>query len=198
MTTKIIFSVILGIITGIFILPETMAGHIGIMIDIGLCLLLFFVGIDIGKQGDIFSKIKDMGIKIILVPIMIGLGSIVGAMLAGILLKIPLNQAGAIGAGFGWYSLSAIELSKYSSKLGALAFITNVSREVIAIMIIPFVAKYIGKLESIAPAGATAMDTTLPIISSVTDSDVAIISFISGVILSAAVPIIVPMFMMIS
>jgi len=76
-----------------------------------------------------------------------------------------------------------------------LAFITNVCREIIAIIIIPIIAKYIGKLESIAPAGATAMDTTLPIISKATDGNVAVISFITGVSLSLLVPILVPFFM---
>lgn len=198
MTIKIIISVALGIGLGILAIPQAIAAHMSIMIDIGLCLLLFFVGIDIGNQGNILTKIKKMGLKILLVPLMVAFGSITGTIIGGKLLDLPINEAAAIGAGFGWYSLSAIELSKYSSELGALAFITNVSREIIAIITIPFVAKYIGKLESIAPAGATAMDTTLPIISKVTDADIVVISFITGVVLSSMVPLLVPMLMMMS
>lgn len=198
MTARIMISVVLGIALGIFAFPEGTEAYMGTMIDIGLCLLLFFVGIDIGRQGDILRKIKNMGLKVLLVPLMVAIGSITGAMIGGLLLKLPVNEAGAIGAGFGWYSLSAIELSKHSGELGALAFITNVSREIIAIITIPFVAKHIGKLEAIAPAGATAMDTTLPVISKVTDGNVAIISFITGVMLSSFVPILVPMLMMMS
>jgi len=198
MTIKIIISVALGIGLGILAIPQAIAAHMSIMIDIGLCLLLFFVGIDIGNQGNILTKIKKMGLKILLVPLMVAIGSITGTMIGGKLLHLPINEAAAIGAGFGWYSLSAIELSKHSSELGALAFITNVSREIIAIITIPFVAKYIGKLESIAPAGATAMDTTLPIISKVTDANIVVISFITGVVLSSMVPILVPMLMMMS
>jgi uncharacterized membrane protein YbjE (DUF340 family) len=65
-------------------------------------------------------------------------------------------------------------------------------REVLAILCIPFIAKYIGDLEAIAPAGATAMDTTLPIISRNTNAKAVIISFITGIILSLLVPVIVP------
>ncbi len=195
MTYKIILSVIFGILFGRFFFPVALAEYVGLLIDLGLCVLLFFVGIDIGKQKNIFFKIKKIGMKVLLVPLMIGIGSILGAMLGGFFLRIPLKEAGAVGAGFGWYSLSAIELSKHSSQLGTLAFVTNVIREVIALMSIPIIAKYIGKLESIAPAGATAMDTTLPVISKATDGSIAIISFITGVVLSTMVPILVPLIM---
>ncbi|SCZ08169.1 lysine exporter LysO family protein [Alkaliphilus peptidifermentans] len=195
MTIKILVAVFIGIFTGFFMFPTDLLNHIDLLINFGLCLLLLFVGIDIGRQKDVFSKIKTMGLKILWVPIMIGIGSILGAMVGGLFLNIPYNEAGAIGAGFGWYSLSAIELSKHSSQLGTLAFVTNISREVIALACIPIVAKYIGKFEAIAPAGATAMDTTLPIISRSTDASVAIVSFITGVMLSSLVPILVPLMM---
>lgn len=193
MTVKIMLSVLLGVFCGLFIFPEQYIGFMGHIIDIGLCTLLLFVGIDIGRNRDVLPKIMANGIKILLVPLMVALGSIAGSMVGGYFLGIPLYEAGAIGAGFGWYSLSAIELSKYSAETGALAFITNVSREVIALISIPFIAKYIGKLESIAPAGATAMDTSLPVISSATNSNTAVISFITGLILSALVPVLVPL-----
>ncbi|SHI53538.1 Membrane protein of unknown function [Geosporobacter subterraneus DSM 17957] len=193
MTVKIMLSVLLGVFCGLFIFPEQYVGFMGQIIDIGLCTLLLFVGIDIGRNRDIVPKIMANGIKILLVPLMVALGSIAGSMVGGYFLGIPFYEAGAIGAGFGWYSLSAIELSKYSAETGALAFITNVSREVIALISIPFIAKYIGKLESIAPAGATAMDTSLPVISSATNGNTAVISFITGLILSALVPVLVPL-----
>lgn len=196
MTIKILLAVVLGILFGLFIFPQALAVHMGTLISLGLCILLFFVGIDIGRQENIVEKIKELGLKVLLVPIMVAVGSIVGAVLASTIIGLPFNEAGAIGAGFGWYSLSAIELAKHSAQLGTLAFLTNVIREIIAIIAIPLVAKYIGKLESIAPAGATAMDTTLPIISKATDGNVAVVSFITGVSLSLLVPILVPFFMM--
>jgi len=96
---------------------------------------------------------------------MIIIGSIGGSMFAGFLLKLPLNESGAVGAGFGWYTLSSMMLASYSTELSTLAFISNVVREILALISIPIIAKYIGDIESIAPAGATAMDTSLPIIS---------------------------------
>ena len=86
---------------------------------------------------------------------------------------------------------AAIELSKINAELGSLAFLTNVFREIIAILIIPFVAKYVGHLESVSVAGATAMDTLLPVINKSTSPDVSVIAFFSGITLTTAVPFLV-------
>ncbi len=193
LSLKIFLSVLLGAGAGFFFLPPSFSSNIGIIIDIGLMLLLFFVGMDIGKQKDVFVKIKKMGLKILLVPFAVIVGSVVGSMIAGILLKMPINEAGAIGAGLGWYTLSStMLLADGYIELSALAFLANVFREVIGLITIPLIAKYIGKLESVSAAGATAMDTSLPIISSSTDPQTTIVAFITGVICTTAVPIILP------
>lgn len=191
MTLRIIGVVILGIIMGLFI-PENFYGMTDYMLNIGLCLLLFFVGMDIGKNKDIFKDIKKSGPMFVLVPLGVASGSILGSIILGGVLGYPLNESGAIGAGFGWYSLSAIIIAPYSSELSVLSFLTNVIREILAIMSIPIIAKYIGFAEAIAPSGATAMDTTLPIVSKNTNSETAILSFTTGLILSMLVPILVP------
>lgn len=198
MSITILATVALGILSGIFIFPESLGESMGFWISGGLALLLFFVGIDIGSNRGILGKIRRIGLKVFLVPLMVAVGSIFGTTLAGIFMGMSAVESAAIGAGFGWYSLSAIELSKHSAYLGTLAFVTNISREIIALVSIPFIAKYIGKLEAIAPAGATAMDTVLPVISRSTNAHIAIISFITGVVLSSMVPILVPFIMLFS
>lgn len=193
MSLKIFIAVILGTGVGYLFFPPSLSSSIGTIIDIGLMLLLFFVGIDIGKQKDVFMKIKKMGLKILLVPLAVILGSIVGSIVAGILLKMPANEAGAVGAGLGWYTLSStMLLADGYIELSALAFLTNVFREIIALVSIPIIAKYIGNLEAVSTAGATAMDTSLPVISASTDPQTAIIAFITGVICTTSVPIILP------
>lgn len=193
MSLKIFASVVLGALAGFFIIPAEVAGSLGLISDIGLMILLFFVGIDIGKQKDILTTIKNMGIRVLLVPIAIIIGSVVGGMIAGLFLKIPFNEAGALGSGLGWYTLSATILSREGFvTLSALAFLSNVFREVIGLVTIPFVSKKLGHLEAVAIAGATAMDTSLPVISSSTDGQTAIIAFVSGVICTSSVPIVLP------
>jgi uncharacterized membrane protein YbjE (DUF340 family) len=193
MNVGIIAALASGIVVGLFLFPRSLLQYTGLITDIGLCALLFFVGIDIGRNKNIINQIKACGLKILLIPLMIALGSITGSILGGFVLGLPLNESGAVGAGFGWGSLSGILLSDYSAETGAIAFIANMCRDIISLTTIPYIAKYIGKLESIAPAGATAMDMSLPIISKSTDSTTAVISFITGVLLSMLVPVLVPL-----
>lgn len=194
MTMRIILAVCIGGFTGYFLFPKEMLFTTDYMLDASLCLLLLFVGIDLGKQKGMVQKVKRLGVSMLVIPIMIAVGSIIGGMIGGMLIQIPANEGGALGAGFGWYTLSSVLLLDYSPKLSALAFLSNVFREVLAIMIIPLIAKYIGYMEAIAPSGATAMDTTLPIITNATDSKTGVLAFISGIFLSMLVPIIVPLF----
>lgn len=104
------------------------------------------------------------------------------------------NQASAVGAGFGWYSLSGVILSNiYSVETRALAFMTNIIRELISFILIPILAVRIGNLAAVAPGGATTMDTTLPLIARATDADTAVIALVNGTTLSVMVPLLVPL-----
>lgn len=73
-----------------------------------------------------------------------------------------------------------------------MLFLSNVLRELLAIIFIPFIAKKIGAFESVATAGATAMDSVLPVINKSNPPNVAIIAFYSGLIITIIVPILVP------
>lgn len=193
MTIHILLAIFLGVISGYFFAPEIIVSNIDLIIDIGLCLLLFFVGIDIGRNKNILKDIKQYGYKIILIPFMIVLGTLFGSVLASVFLKLSVFESAAVGAGLGWYSLSAIELSKYSAELGTTAFLSNVLREMMAIIFMPYIASNIGHVETIAAAGATSMDTSLPIITKFTGGSVSIIAFFSGLVLTTLVPVLVPL-----
>ncbi len=194
MTVKIILVLFGGILTGMFIFEPDFMLKTDTLLDVGLFFLLFFVGIDIGSNKKAFDHLKRLGFKILLIPISAALGSIFGGILVSGILGMKAFEGGAIGAGFGWYSLSAVLIAPYSSELSTIAFLTNVIREIMAIMFIPLTAKYIGYYETISLGGATSMDTTLPIITKNTNSETAVISFISGLLMSIMVPIIVPIF----
>jgi len=172
---------------------KALTAHLDPIVTIGLCILLFFVGIDIGRNKNLIRELKEHGWRMLALPLSVALGSIVGSILVGLLLRIPLNFSGAIGAGFGWYTLSAVILTKLDAQMGALAFLTNVFREVMAMILIPLIAEKMGKVVAIAPGGATSMDTTLPIITRSAGPEYAVMAFVSGAVLSALVPFLVPL-----
>ena len=195
MTIKIILSVGGGILAGILYKNDILIENLNHFIDLGLCLLLFFLGIDIGSNKGVIDELKKLGLKVCILRLSIVAGTIFGGVISSFFTDLSTIEAAAVSAGLGWYSLSAIELSKHSAELGSIAFLSNVSREIMAIIFIPFIGKYIGHHETIAAAGATSMDTLLPIITRSTNSSVAVVSFFTGVVLSSLVPVLVPMIM---
>ena len=188
----IIISVIIGILGGLFFKNGFILENIDSFISLGLFLLLFFVGMDIGNNNEVFNQLRNMSKKILLLPIITILGSLIGGAIASYFISLSLGESIAISSGMGWYSFSAIELSKINAHLGGVAFLSNVLRELSAILFIPFIAKKIGSYESVATAGATAMDSVLPVINKSNPPDVAIIAFYSGLVITIIVPILVP------
>ena len=194
MTLKILGSLVLGLFCGLFLLPERAAGYVQLITDGSLALLLFAIGFDLGQDTDLRQKIKDLPKMSLAVPFLIAVGSLAGAIVAGFFVRLPVGDAALVGAGFGWYSLSAVIIAQtYDVTLGALALLTNVFREVLALILIPIIATKLGQVPAVAPGGATAMDVTLPIISRNTDAQTTLIAFYSGTVLSALVPFVVPL-----
>lgn len=192
MTKWIIGAVIGGMLLGNFLLSPEVVAYCGTFINIGLCLILFLVGVDMGRQGTVWQDIKEAGFKVLLIPVAVAVGTLAAAALAGLFLPMSVKDAMAASAGFGWYSLAPMLLAEYSASVSAVAFLSNVMREVLAIILIPIVAKYIGYVECVGLPGAAAMDTVLPVVVKSTDERITIYSFVSGVILSFAVPVVVP------
>ena len=101
----------------------------------------------------------------------------------------------AVGSGFGYYSLSSIFITEYKgAELGTIALLSNILREIMALLLAPLFVKYFGKLAPISVGGATTMDTTLPIILKFSGKEFAVISVFHGFILDLSVPVLVTIF----
>jgi len=162
-------------------------------IKIGLCILLFFVGLDLGTEGTVIDNFKRVGIRIFVFPFVVAAATLMASSLAGVMFGFSLKESLAIGAGFGWYSLApGIIMDAGYLTASAVSFLHNVMRELLAILFIPLVAKKIGHVETTGMPGAAAMDVCLPIVEKATSGEIAVYSFISGLILSALVPVLVP------
>ena len=204
LTFLIVIAVVLGMLAGRFVLPAAVTAHCGTVINFGLYLLLFMVGMDMGKQGTLLADIKTAGFQVLLVPVAGCAGSPALAAsraaagplpfppLAGLFLPLGVKDSMAAASGLGWYSLAPTLLAPYSLSVSAVAFLSNVMREIFAIITIPIVAKYVGYVECASLPGAAAMDTVLPVVVGATHERITIYSFTSGVVLSLAVPLLVP------
>lgn len=201
MTFFIIGAVIIGMLAGYFCIRPAFGENIatfetwaGIIIKAGLCVLLFFVGTDLGFEGTVVENFKKVGIRIFAFPLAVVLGTLLGAAISGVIMGLDVKLSLAIGAGFGWYTLAPGIIMEAGYLTGsAISFLHNVMREFFAILLIPFVASKVGYIETCGMPGAAAMDVCLPIVERSTRSEIAIYSFVSGVVLSILVPVLVPL-----
>jgi uncharacterized membrane protein YbjE (DUF340 family) len=195
MSLAILVVLVLGIGAG-FVLPENISAFIDSASSYMLLVLLFSVGIDMGLNKEVFTRIKELGFKILLIPVGVIIGSLCGGVLTSFLVQLSVKDSLAISAGLGWYSLSGILITEAGNPVaGTIAFLSNVFREMLTFIVVPFIASHLNYYCAIAPAGATAMDTTLGIISRNTNATVAVLSFVSGVICTLVVPVLVPIFL---
>lgn len=199
MTKTILASVITGILCGYFFLPDYV-GAVAITSLVskaasgGLCLMLLLVGIDMGYQGTIIPNMKKVGARILAIPFASAIGALVMAFAASLILPIAWNESLAVCAGFSWYTLAPAIIMEKSTYLGTMSFMHNVMRELFGIILMPIVARKIGYVESMSLTGAASMDSCLPLVERATSSDMVIYSFITGLVLSIMVPILVPIF----
>ncbi len=195
MSIAILVVLVLGIGAG-FVLPEHISGLIDSASSWMLLVLLFSVGIDMGLNKEVFTRIRELGFKILLIPFGVVVGSLCGGVIGAFVTQLPVKEGLAISAGLGWYSLSGILITEAGNPVGGtISFLANVFREMLTFVIVPFIASHMNYYCAIAPAGATAMDTTLGIISRNTNATVAVLSFVSGVVCTLVVPVLVPIFL---
>lgn len=192
LTLVIVAAVVLGMAAGHFVLPDVVLSHCGQIIQLGLYLLLFLVGLDMGRQEGILASIRQAGLGVLLVPVAVMVGTFAVTALAGLFLPLGAKDCVAASAGFGWYSLAPTLLAPYSLTVSATAFLSNIMHELLSIVLVPIVAQRLGYIEAVALPGATAMDTVLPVVVSATDQRMAVYSFTSGAVLSLSVPFFVP------
>lgn len=194
MSLVLIVTLALGVFAGMFA-GEGVEGFTQLSSWL-LLVLVFSVGIDIGMNRDAFVQIKKMGVKILVIPLCVAVGSLLGGVAVALITRESVKECLAISSGMGWYSLSGIMITEAGNPVaGAISFLSNVIREILTFVVVPFLAKYLNFYCAIAPGGATAMDTTLAVISRNTNGKIAVIAFVSGITLTMIVPVLLPLFL---
>ncbi|MBY3788827.1 lysine exporter LysO family protein [Photobacterium carnosum] len=189
---KLVIVVALGLIIGLLLnvdlsWVEQASEHI-------LLLLLFFVGIQLRNSGMTLRQII-LNKKGVIIAAVILVTSLLGGVIAALLLDIPINNGLAMASGFGWYSLAGILIGDgLGSIYGGAAFLNELLREMLALMMIPLLINRYPNT-AIGYAGATAMDFTLPVIQNSGGIRCVPIAIVSGFILSMLVPILILFFL---
>ena len=178
-----------------------------------LCGLMFCVGISIGNDPQTLKSFRSLNPRLlflsaksllkesvlcvnIILTVMTILGTLAGCAVVSLFLshRSP-SDCMAVGSGFGYYSLSSIFITEYKgAELGTIALLSNIMREIIALLCAPLLVKFFGKLAPISVGGATTMDTTLPIITRCSGQEFVIVSIFHGFIVDFSVPFLVTLF----
>lgn len=188
--------ILLGTLTIGVVLGWLVSGHFpipGSLESAVFAVMLLAIGVDLGQDRQLWQRIVQAGWRMLLFPLNVLVGTLCGCLLAAFLLHANTGETMAIGAGFGWYSLAALLLNELDgARVAAIAFMANLFREILGFVLIPLLARIRHGALSVAIGGATTMDTTLPLIAKSTSSETAVYAFVNGVIVSAIVPLAIP------
>ncbi len=188
-----------------FFLGGVFFGHANIIprsfgeeyLTLALYTMLVLAGMCMGFDTRNFLIVREYGFKAIFLPIAIMLGTALGAFFIWLVLSamhhdISLRDVMGVGAGFGYYSLSSVIITRLgNAELGSVALLANVTRELITLLFAPALVRYLGGLAPVATGGAATMDTCMPTIARYAGERYAIMGIFSGMVLTLIVPILV-------
>jgi len=181
----------MGFIIG-FVIDSGIHAYIKELVYILLLILIGVVGIAIGINID---KVKHALKNLQLVFLLTGstiTGSILGGAIVAIQTSTPIDMALAITLGMGWYTFTGSYIGLINPLYGMIAFSANLLREILMFTMYPFLSKKY-RLEGICIGGAATMDSTLPIVLRFGGTDVAVLAFLHGFILTLIIPVIIPL-----
>lgn len=163
-----------------------------------LCILLFFVGFDLGASGTVFNSLKTVGFRVIAFPFAAVIGTLIAGSVCCMIMGFSLKEALAICLGFGWYTYAPVVIAgagKQYMIASAVSFMHNVIRETAGIVFIPILAKKTGYLEVTGVPGVAAMDVCMPIVERSCRPDTVVYSFATGLLMCLVTSIGVPLVM---
>lgn len=192
---KPVLILLAGVALGAFrLLPEFFFSVSDIALKCALVLLFICIGLDMGQEERLWTSLRKMDWRTLSLPVAALLGSVTGGSLAGLVVGVPLAISAAASAGCGYYSITMILMKEVASLDAAtLGFIANLLRELTIIVGMPLIVRFFGKNGAIGAAGATSMDTALPFIVRSAGKDIAVLSFVSGVVLTLLIPFAIPL-----
>lgn len=158
-----------------------------------LIVLLVCVGYSQGANREIFTYLRRLGWKFILLPLGIAAGSLLGGFLAGFALGLPAKVSVLSASGMGFYSITGAYMTQtYGLEIGTYGFLVNVLREVIAILAVPFLAR-LNPAAPIAAGGAPSMDVVLAPITRFVGMRLSLVSIASGMVITFIIPFLLPL-----
>ena len=169
-----------------------------------LYVLMVLLGINLGGNRDPKQFAASLKPQTLLVPLATVTGTFIfSAMAAFILSRWSVYDCMAVGSGFAYYSVSSILITEMKSaslgvqiatELGTIALLSNIFREMTALVCAPLFRRYFGYLAPISAAGIGSADISLQAIARYSGPDAIPIAIIHGLLIEVSVPFFVSFF----
>ncbi|WP_273441179.1 lysine exporter LysO family protein [Lautropia mirabilis] len=157
--------------------------------------LLLMIGIIGADLAQIRLSRQWVSPAMLALPGLVVVGSMLGGSLVAWLADVPLKAGLALSSGYGWFSLSSVMVAEGLGKAyGTMALSIDLLRELLAFVILYAVGRW-WPLVGLAAAGATAMDSSLPIIKQVCSPSVIPMAMVSGFLLTLLAPFMMSLFL---
>ena len=199
-TIRYLIAVLLGFLLGYVLVVRTGAISFdtaslvsGTFVTYALYLMVLLVGMDMGFDGSLPKVFKATGIKAFAIPAATAVSTIVGMLVCNLFIGLSFKESICIGCTFGWYSLGPnIIMEAGMISAGAYAFLTNFLRDMISILVIPWVADRFGYVETVGLPQAAAMDVCIATIEGATNKATTALAFFSGALFTIFIPVFLP------
>ena len=157
--------------------------------------LLLMIGIIGADLAQIRLSRQWVSPAMLALPGLVVVGSMLGGSLVAWLADVPLKAGLALSSGYGWFSLSSVMVAEALGKAyGTMALNIDLLRELLAFVILYAVGRW-WPVVGLAAAGATAMDSSLPIIKQVCSPSVIPMAMVSGFLLTLLAPFMMSLFL---
>ncbi|MFL9874514.1 LysO family transporter [Paraburkholderia megapolitana] len=158
-----------------------------------LYALIWLIGVDLVGLS---VNSKWLSLRVLSIPVLVILGSLTGGAIASAVGGPSLAVALGLSSGFGWFTLSGVLVAGYlGNTYGTIALLTDLFRELLAIVLLYSPGARFSE-SCIGASGATALDSTLPIIKQTCRAADIPTALVSGLILTLIAPFLITLFLM--
>lgn len=159
-----------------------------------LYVLMLLLGINLGSNRNLRQFVLSLNFRTLLVPLATVSGTLLFSAIGGFLLsRWSIFDCMAVGSGFSYYSVSSIGV-QLATELGTIALLSNIFREMTALIGAPLFRKYFGYLAPISAAGIGSSDISLAAIARCSGPEAVPVAIVHGILINISMPFFVSFF----
>ncbi|MBR5640795.1 MAG: lysine exporter LysO family protein [Firmicutes bacterium] len=155
-----------------------------------LYVMCFAISISLGAQYR-----EGEGEKLSGKALLYAFGTVAGTLLAAVpmslFLPVSAKDAMIAASGMGWYSLSTGLVYTYSPSLSVATFVCCVSREILAIFLMPLLIKRFRRPEVVSVGGSATINSCVAAATVSGDNSIVLYGILVGTVISLMVPFLI-------